>query len=41
MNDAIFILSTKLMFIHVKTAYGWGARGGKKKKKKKKKKDHE
>jgi hypothetical protein len=27
---------------HVKTLYGWGARGGnKKKKKKKKKKDHE
>jgi hypothetical protein len=37
MNDTIFILP-KLIYnvclkFHVKTRYGWGARGGKKKKK--------
>jgi hypothetical protein len=39
MNDTIFILSAKQIYIvclkfHVKTPYGWGARGGNKNKKK-------
>jgi hypothetical protein len=42
MNDAIFLYQTDICLkFHVKTPYGWRARGDKKKKKKKKKKDHE